>query len=74
MAALEELDVSSIQGTGNEALIKEFISKLFWAWFFSNQDRKITTIHWWIFNKTLYVRDIEGVFILLFGNPNGATA
>ena len=67
MAALDELDVSDLEPQSNEAFIKEAISKLFWVWYYSNLDRKITTIRVWFIRKTVMVRDLQAVFELLFG-------
>jgi hypothetical protein len=74
MSVLHELDVSSIAKSANEAFIREMVSKLFWTWYFSNQDKKLTTVSWWIVKKTIYVRDIRGVFEILFGPANAQTA
>lgn len=73
MAVLQELNVSQLAAASNEQLIREIVSKLFWTWYFSNQDRKITTIRVWFIRRTIYVRDIRGVFELLFGPVDGAT-
>ena len=74
MAVLNELDVSQLSAASNEQLIREIVGKLFWTWYFANQDRKITTIRVWFISKTLYVRDIRGVFELLFGPADASTA
>ena len=74
MSVLRELDVSQIAQSSNEQFIREVVSKLFWTWYFSNQDRKITTVKVWFITKTIYVRDIRGVFELLFGPADAATA
>jgi hypothetical protein len=75
MSALRELDLSSLEKEAEQAFLRQAISTLFWGWFESNRDRKVTTINWWFIRKTLYVRDLFGVFEILFGpNPNGQTA
>ena len=67
MAILNELDVSTLSAAQDESVIRELVSGLFWAWYASNVDKKITSLKWWIFRKTIYVRDLESVFELLFG-------
>ncbi len=64
---LNELDLSEVaQETSTEAL-KLLIAGLFWTWFDANKTHKLTSVRWWIFKKTIYVSDLEGVFELLFG-------
>lgn len=67
MSALSELEVSELAQSSNEAYIREAVGRLFWAWYFANLDRKITTIRVWFIHKTLYVRDLSAIFELLFG-------
>ena len=66
---LDELDLTEVAEEKHEGNIKAIISILFWTWYASNLDRKVLTIKKWFISKTVYVRDLEGVFELLFGRP-----
>jgi len=74
MAVLHELDVSEISSESSEKIIREIVARLFWVWYFQNLERKITTVKVWFFQKTFRVKDLEGVFILLFGPANASSA
>jgi hypothetical protein len=66
---LRELNLKEAEAVATESIIREIISKAFWAWYFLNSDRHLTTLRWWIFRKTFIVRDLQPVFELLFGPP-----
>lgn len=70
MSALKEIDFSSVSAETNENVIRTMIGALFWTWYAQNEDRKLTTLKIWFLRKTIYVRDLTGVFELLFGPPN----
>lgn len=65
---LDELEFESIAPETTTDHIKKTISLLFWAWFEMNQDRRLTTLHFWFIRRTVKVRDLEGVFEILFGS------
>ncbi len=68
MAAIQEINLSGLNGLYvDEESKKEVIGRAFWAWFHAHQDNKVTTIKVWFFNKTVYVRDLRQIFVLLFG-------
>lgn len=77
MSALQEMDFTSIQSMKlnlntneqNQDLIRNAIAVLFWTWFFLNADRKLTTLRWWIIKKTIYLKDLQDIFVILFGEP-----
>jgi hypothetical protein len=71
---LDELDLSEVAQESSTEALKLLISTLFWTWFQTNQDHKITTVKWWFIRKTIYVKDLEGVFELLFGLPKMSQA
>ena len=64
---LDELDLSSVAQESSTEVLKTLIANLFWTWFAANKDHKVTSVKWWILSKTFYVKDLVGVFELLFG-------
>jgi hypothetical protein len=68
MAAIHEVSLIGLNGMYvDEESKKEVIATAFWGWFHSHQDDKVTTVKVWFFSKTVYVRDLRQIFILLFG-------
>lgn len=68
MAAIHEVDLGNLAGvypSGDSW--REFVANAFWAWFHDHRDDRVTTVRVWFFSKTLYVRDLYQIFILLFG-------
>lgn len=64
---LDEANLISVAATTDERKIKELLNEIFWNWFETAKNRKVTTIKIWFLKKTLYIRDLEGVFALIFG-------
>lgn len=68
MPAIDQIDVQPVLHVTDDATaVKEVVASLFWQWFHDHQDNKVTTVHIWFFSKTLYIRDLHEIFILLFG-------
>lgn len=72
MSALKSIPLNS-PALGNAAVanqdaIKEFIAEYFWRWYDVHLDDRIITVKILIFNKTIRVRDLESLFVMLFGN------
>jgi hypothetical protein len=73
MAAIDEFqtyqELAHIQEIPDwvKPLIKATVAKFFWTWYHQHENDKIVSIGWWIIKKTVRVRDIHGVFVLLFG-------
>ena len=67
MAALDNLNYSSTMKGIPWSTIRPLIAELFWQWFHDNYDDKLTIIRFWIIRKTIYVRDLHDVFVILFG-------
>ena len=65
---LDELELDALQPESTQDHIKKTIALLFWSWYALNQERRVTTIRVWFIKRTIYVRDLEGVFELLFGS------
>lgn len=61
-AQREGVDLTTVQ-----AVLAQ-IAPFFWSWYDSNQGLKITSIHVWIISRTIYVRDLMPLFVLLFGS------
>ncbi len=70
---LDELDDFTEDAIESSRLksAKLVVGKLFWIWYNANVNRKLTSIKLWIFSKSIYVKDLKGIFILLFGPENG---
>lgn len=68
--AISEINFSALSQETKENIIRQLVGKLFWEWYYGNLDRKLTTIRWWFIRKTIYVRDLYGVFEILFGPPS----
>ncbi len=64
---LHELELETEASATNWEFLRPLISKAFWGWYSLHADRKLTTIKWLFISKTIYARDLESVFILLFG-------
>jgi len=54
-------------------LAREIIKMGFWQWYVEHNMMKITTIKWLFVRKTIYVRDLHSVFVMLFGTPSQIT-
>jgi hypothetical protein len=67
MAIVHEVNLSLVAKETNERIVRELLGAIFWSWFWANRDRKLTTVKWWVLRKTFTVRDLEHVFVLLFG-------
>ena len=67
MAAVEDVDVSGLAATTDEAEIRSGISKMFWAWYHKHKDVVVLTVGWWIVRKEVCVSDMHALFIMLFG-------
>lgn len=70
---LDELDLSALEAETTTDHVKKTIALLFWMWYASNQDRKLLVIRKWFISKTIYVRDLEDIFEILFGTRNAST-
>lgn len=72
---IDEADLSGLAPESTTDYIKKTLNAIFWSWYSMNEDRKLTTVRWWIISKTIYLRDLKEVFALLFGDePIGVTA
>lgn len=64
---INEADLSGLAPGTSVDYIRSTLNMLFWSWYATNEDRKLTTVKWWIISKTVYVKDLHDVFALLFG-------
>lgn len=62
MAAIQEIQV----GPGMD-FFREVIREKLWQWIEAHRDDKVTTLKVWFVRKTVYIRDLYGVFELLLG-------
>lgn len=68
MAVLDLIDTNEVaNATYNPELIRQTIGKFFWLWFDQHIDDEVTTVSFWFIHRTIRVRDLREVFILLFG-------
>lgn len=67
MAVIQELDLVEIQNPAVRAGIRDIMAREFWAWYYQNQDRTVTTVKVWFLSKKVRVRDLRPIFVLLFG-------
>jgi hypothetical protein len=67
MAAIDQVDVTALQVAGDETVVRALVGSMFWKWYHEHQDQKVTTIRVWFISKTVYVRDLQAIFVLLFG-------
>lgn len=67
MAALDEINVQELEPQTTSDIAKDAIARLFWHWYQMNLDRPVTTVKVWFFRKTIQVKDLKGIFELLFG-------
>jgi hypothetical protein len=67
MAAVDEIDTAGLANTTNEDEIRKGISAMFWMWYKTHADQKVTAVKFWFISKTVRVRDLHGLFQLLFG-------
>lgn len=52
---------------------RALISQAAWHWFVLNRDLRVVTIKWWFIRKTVYLRDLEDVWEMIFGPKPSAT-
>lgn len=69
MAIIQELDLTGIQNPQLRDGIRSIMAREFWNWFHQHQDDKVTTIKVWFLSKTVRVRDLRQIFVMLFGEP-----
>lgn len=67
MAALDEINVDTLEPETTSDIVKDSIAKLFWHWYHMNLDRPVTTIRVWFIRRTIQVKDLKAIFELLFG-------
>jgi DNA-binding response OmpR family regulator len=69
MSVLEELDADTLANSMSQISSRDLISRMFWNWFFANQERSVA-IRIWRIRGTVRVKNIRGIFELLFGPAN----
>lgn len=76
MAVLNQFNVNDVSNaTGQQVSplvveqVKESLGVFFWNWYKFHQEDKIITINFFIFSKTVRVKNIKEIFKLLFGDP-----
>jgi hypothetical protein len=67
MAAIEEVNLLGLSSFAEDSDRRRIIGAAFWMWFHGHQDDKVTTIKVWFISRTVYVRDLRQIFVLLFG-------
>jgi hypothetical protein len=75
MSALQEVNLLDFTIKQREQdKFRKVVADVFWSWFESNHDTKVTTVQFWIVKKSIFVRDLRSIFELLFGpQPNGSS-
>ena len=75
MAALNEINVTTLVPAKSQEAIRAIIGQLFWNWYQSNKDDKLVRLSLFhgLIKKTVYLRDLEPALELLFGPNNGTT-
>jgi hypothetical protein len=66
-------ELTHYRGEEGRVLDEDYLKVLagiFWQWYALNTNRKLTKIRIWFIRRTLYVRDLYDVFVLLFGKPS----
>lgn len=71
MSAIQDISNSNEIPNDLRDFVRETISRLFWEWYQKNKEDKLVTVGWWIFHKTIKLKDLHGVFELLFGPESG---
>jgi hypothetical protein len=67
MSAIQDVAASNEIPDELKQFVMETVSKLFWRWYHEHKDNKLVKVGWWIFHKTIYLRDLHSVFEMLFG-------
>lgn len=65
MAVLHQM--RSLGATSMQAQVAAELSPFFWGWYDAHSNDKILTVGLWFLRKTIRVRDVRMVFVLLFG-------
>lgn len=65
MAALNDLKFYG--ASVSQADAAKFLGPFFWLWFDGHLDDVVVTINVWFIRKTVRVRDVRPLFVLLFG-------
>lgn len=68
MSVLNEIDLGKAE-YGNAEIIRGNIAREFWNWYEEHREDKIISIGFLFIRKTLRVKDIRFVFVMLFGDP-----
>jgi len=66
MAAIDEMDLSDFGPL--KVYARQVMNELFWNWYDLNKERRVTTLKVWFIRKSVYVRDLHSVFVLLVGD------
>ena len=70
MAVIDQINVAVVSSVSNNPdATRNVIAGQFWIWFDRHQEDRVTTVKIWLFHKTLYVRDLRPIFVMLFGDP-----
>ena len=81
MAALDEVRINRGAATNADlagidpavfSIVKSYIAAELWKWFAVHQNQAVKTINFWFIHRTIYVRDLRQVFVLILG-PDPAT-
>lgn len=68
MAALDEVNIQAVvDSTNNGDIIRSFLKAELWAWYDQHKNDEVKTVNFWIIHRTIYVRDLYQIFILLLG-------
>lgn len=67
LSVLYSIDLAEAKNNDITDEIRKIIAKQFWGWLLQHWEDKLVTVKILIFNKTVRVRDLESLFVLLFG-------
>lgn len=68
MAVIHDITIQPT-ALATDSAIRAAIAAEFWRWYAAHEETEITRINWWVIHKTVRVKDVRPVFVLLFGEP-----
>ncbi len=68
MSALTDVAASNEIPDELKKFVMETVGGLFWNWYHVHANDRILSVGWWIIKKTVRVKDLYSVFVMLFGS------
>lgn len=67
MAAIDDIDLTSVASSPAVKEIRKELAFLFWGWYALHQDNKVIKVKIWFISRQIRLRDLRDVFVMIFG-------